>query len=166
MVSRLNSANGSRIGLEHTHSTAAKLYEPLMLRLSQMFPDSKPTGLMYVSGVGSPSWEGLDNRHLLQARPLAVARRAGASQFCQNGCVAPVRDGRRLKGRTQSGALMAGLIGKGQIYRGKGEKCGITVCVSNQLELLVIIQCRTSQLRQDMGPRRLVSTLAFPPQSW
>ena len=79
-----------------------------------------------------------------------------SDQFRQNGCVAPMWDGRRLKSRTQSAALIVGNVGKGKIYRGKGEKSGITVCVSNQFELLMVIQRRAS--------RPYVKTLA--PEDW
>jgi hypothetical protein len=53
-------------------------------------------------------------------------------------------DGRCLEGRTQSGAFSVGNIGKGQIDCGKGEKSGITMCIPDQLELIMAIQRRAS----------------------
>ena len=55
-----------------------------------------------------------------------------------------MRGGRCLERQTQSGALTVWKIGKGQIDRGKGEKSGITMCISDQLELIMAIQRRAS----------------------
>ena len=146
MVDPLDSADGSHIGFEHTRRPGAKLYEPFLLRLGQTFPDGKPTGFMHVSGVGSPCRERLDDRQLLQERPLTAdsarsessinSARMPASHQCGT---AAASSAKRKAVRSPSGN-----VGKGQIDRGKGEKSGITMCISDQLELLMAIQRRAS----------------------
>ena len=51
-----------------------------------------------------------------------------------------MRDSRSHKSRTQSDAFSIGNVWKGQIDCSKGKESGITVCVSNYLQLLNAIQ--------------------------